>query len=99
MLSAGVQLGAGRIKRRCQGIGAVGATQQWKALTRWLLPHLTCPAAGLPTFMLVVNALVSTMRQCGACLTSLDAERGERLHAYYKAVRKSGRLDEPVEAP
>lgn len=46
--------------------------------------------------MLVVHALISTTRQCGACLTALDAERGARLHAYYQAARKSGRLDEPV---
>ena len=52
-------------------------------------------AAGLPAFMLVVHACVNLTRQCGACLTALDQDRGRQLHGYYiaaraKAVQRSG---------
>lgn len=49
-------------------------------------------AAGLPAFMLVVHACTTLTRQCCACLTALDPQRGAQLHAHYMETRKPGRL-------
>ena len=44
-----------------------------------------CSAAGLPAFMLMAHACVNLTRQCGACFTALDAQRGAALHDYWAA--------------
>jgi hypothetical protein len=49
-------------------------------------------ADGLAAFMLVVHACVNLTRQCGACFTALDPERGGLLHEYWQARRKPGML-------
>lgn len=45
--------------------------------------------------MLVVHACVNLTRQCGACLTALDRERGAQLHEYYRSHsrRATGKLE------
>lgn len=39
--------------------------------------------------MLVVHACVNLTRQCGTCLTALDPEHGQQLHAYYCSAREA----------
>jgi hypothetical protein len=34
--------------------------------------------------MLLSHVLVNLTRQCGACFTVLDPERGAKLHAYFR---------------
>lgn len=45
--------------------------------------------------MLVVHSCINLTRQCGACFTALDPERGAQLHAYFRAIRE-GRIMGPV---
>ena len=42
--------------------------------------------------MLVVHACVNLTRQCGACFTALDPERGGLLHQYWQATRNPDTL-------
>ena len=39
--------------------------------------------------MLMVHSCVNLTRQCGTCLTALDPEHGQQLHAYYQAAREA----------
>ncbi|KAI3437663.1 hypothetical protein D9Q98_000113 [Chlorella vulgaris] len=50
-------------------------------------------ADGLPSFVLLVRALVNLTRQCGACFTALDEQRGATLHAYFNAARLAARAN------
>lgn len=43
--------------------------------------------AGLHSFLLLTHAVVNLTRQCGACFTALDPERGSALHQYFQAAR------------
>ena len=53
--------------------------------------HAFLAAEGLPSFLLVVHAVVNMTRQCCACFTALDPERGAALRVYYHASRSESR--------
>lgn len=83
-VGAGAGLCAASVLLRCLAAGAL--------LTR-PAPWLPLPsAAGLPAFSLLVHACTTLTRQCCACLTALDPQRGAELHAHYLQTRQPGRL-------